>query len=295
MRQVTTNVSGFSYSQVLSESYSHLNVLYSNIGNLLRIPFFRLPEEGGLVGRISTFSLLVGKGFFIVTGAVTVIFLITRSKFWQKLTVLLMWMTFMFIPNWMYASGGPSTMVGSSHRYMAGIGAGIPLIIGLFLSKLSSLKQILVFIPLLVVFLGYSTYVLSIESSLRNVNLVKPVYEKIVNDTESDPWPRALVIHTSRSNLVSGWLPYAYAYYKGLPTYDLFPTVFSNRDAASEWICAPDDQKEAITFKYAAPDNQRGRAISKDNIYSWAINLNGTISTETEIFREQISKCLNQK
>ena len=294
IRDPAVNTSGFSYSHVLSESYSHLDILFSNIGNLLRIPIFPLAEEGGLVGRISFLSLLIGKVFFITTVVVTIVFLVTRSKFWQSTATIFLWMAFMFIPNWMYASGGPSTMVGSSHRYMAGIGIGVLLMIGLLLSKLSKLKQILVFVPLLIMFLKYSTYVLSIESSLRNANLVKPIYQKIVNDTTVDSLPRALVIHTSRSNLVSGWFPYAYAYFKGLRDSAMFPTVFSNWDAAAEWICAPNNKREEITFKYAAPDNQKGKPILKTNIYAWSVDFNGTISNETMAFREKVSKCLEQ-
>jgi len=183
-------------------------------------------------------------------------------------------------------------MVGSAHRYAVGIGMGVVILIGLMLSKLSIPKQSLIFILLLIAFLKYSSYVVNIEGSLRHSNLVKPIYEKILDDTVHDPLPRALIVHTSRSNLVTGWLPYVYAYFKGLANYADFPTVLANGDGALEWICAPDAERASIAAKYAAPDYQKPRPISTSNVYAWSIDSAGAIFNNTNGFREQVSKCI---
>lgn len=294
-RGTAANLASSSYSKVLSNSIANVHILYSNIGNLVRIPFFVLPEEGGLVGNVSRLSLNLGKIFFVAVGVSLIVFLARRSRNFLNITSILFWMALLFIPNWMYAGGGPTVMVGSAHRYMAGIGMGVIMMIGLGMAKMSRLKQIVVFVFFLIAFFKYSTYVINIESSQRNADLVMPIYQKIMEDTKNDPLPRALIVHTTRNNLVTGWLPYAYAYFKGLSNYNQFPTVFSNSDAAVEWACAPDDMKEFIANRAGAPDYQRGRPVLAANIYAWSIDSNGRINDDTTNFRERVSKCQQKK
>ncbi len=292
VRDSTTNVAGSAtYSQMISISLPHLNILFGNMGNLLRVPLFKLADEGGLVGAISPLSLFLGKGFLVLTGIVLIGFILTRKIFLQKLLIIFFWMFLMYIPSWIYAGGGPTVMVSSSHRYMAGMGIGFILVIGMILSKLSKLKQLLVFTILLVSFVNYSTYAIGFENELRNANIVKPFYEAFINDTANDPLPRALIVHTTVSDLVTGWLPYAYSYFKGIKNYNEFPTVFSNKDAAAEWVCAPEERKGEIASKYGAPDYQKGRPILKSNIHAWSIS-GGKITNETDIFKAQVSKCI---
>lgn len=279
-------------SSVLADSFKHTDIFISNLGNMLRVPFFKLPEAGGLVGSVSHSSLIIGELFLVLGIAIFVIFLITRSKFWQLLCLIWMWTIIMYIPNWLYAPGGVITMIASTSRYFAISAWFFPLFFGIVISKLNRILQILVFLPLFMLSLNYSMYVINIENSIRNKDIVAQIYQKVVADTQSDPLPRVLVIDTTKSNLTSGWFPYAYAYFKGIKSRTDFPTVFTNESSAREWLCAPEDQKALISSKYGAPDNQSGHPVLKSRIHSWRVAEDGTTTDTTTSFLNGITDCV---
>ncbi|TSC88418.1 MAG: hypothetical protein G01um101416_86 [Microgenomates group bacterium Gr01-1014_16] len=279
---------------ILSEisDYKNIKVYFSNLGNLAQSSFVKLPELGGLIGSISPLSLFIGCGLFALWIISILVFAITRSKFFKLVAICLAWLFLTYFPNWMYAGGGPGTMIGSAHRYFAVSAIFFPLIAGIVFSRISKTSQIVLFIILLALSLNYSRYLLDKEKYLRDSGKVLKVYREIVRETETDPLPRLIVIDTQLDYLATGWFPYAYGYYKGIRERENFPPVFANLDAAIKWLCAPSlEDREALGSMYGVPSYQKDRPVLAENIYAWRFSKEGELSNLTSSLRDHLKQC----
>lgn len=287
-----TNVSGIPINETITSTYKNINVYFSNLGNLAQSSFVRLPELGGLIGTISPISLFIGSGLFALWIISILIFVITRSKFFKLVAICLAWLFLTYFPNWMYAGGGPGTMIGSAHRYFAVSAVFFPLIVGVVFSRISNTTQIILFIFLLGLSLNYSRYLLDKEKYLRDSDKVVKVYQEIVKETENDPLPRLIVIDTQLDYLATGWFPYAYGYYKGIHEREDFPPVIANLDAAIKWLCAPaPGDREILGSMYGVPNYQKDRPVLIENIYAWRFSKEGELSNLTGSLRENFKQC----
>lgn len=279
---------------IISEisDYKNIKVYFSNVGNLAQSSFVKLPELGGLIGSISPLSLFIGFALFGIWIISFLVFAITRSKFFKLAAICLAWLFLTYFPNWMYAGGGPGTMIGSAHRYFGVSAIFFPLIAGVIFSRISKTAQVVLFIFLLVLSLNYSRYLLDKEKYLRDSEKVAKIYQEIVKETENDPLPRLMVIDSQLDYLATGWFSYSYGYYKGIRLREDFPPVFANLDAAIKWLCAtsPKD-REALGSMYGVPSYQKDRPVLPENIYAWRFSNNGELSSLTGYLRERAKKC----
>lgn len=287
--------SGFSITTSLQNNIKNINVYFSNVGNLVLNPFVKLPESGGLMGRVLPFSLRLGIGLFVTWIFFTLIFIFTKKEFYKNLSLCFAWLFITYFPNWMYAGGGPGTMIGSVHRYFGISALFLPLIIGIIFSKLPKIIQVIVFVILLIITMNYSKYLMDQELYLHNSDKIAGIYKEIVNATSDDPLPRLIVIDTQLDYLATGWFSYAYGYFKGIQLREDFPPVFSNYDAAIQWLCANPQDRNMLGTIYGVPNYQSNRPILVNNIYAWRFTKDGKLTNMTTLLRNAFNSCNQAK
>lgn len=129
------------------------------------------------------------------------------------------------------------------------------------------------------------------ERYLRGMDKITPVYEQIIQKTKLDPLPRLIVIHTSQDYISMASLPIVYGYFKGIKNQEQFTPFYTNLDAAAEWICAKDTDKERIRIKYGSPAYQKDQPVLPENVYAWTLTKDDQLTDVSDSFRNRIRAC----
>ncbi len=130
------------------------------------------------------------------------------------------------------------------------------------------------------------------ERNVRDIDKTTPVYEQIIQKTKLDPLPRLIVIHTSQDYIRMFTLPLVYGYLRDIKEYGQFTPFYTNLDAAAEWICAKDTDKERIRMKYGVVQTQRDRPILPENVYAWTLSKDDQLTDVSDSFRGRIRACI---
>jgi len=274
-------------------SLQKIDVFFGVVGNLLKNPFTKYFEIGYLY-EVDKLGIVLGIGLFIVGIILGIVYLVTRNRYVKYLTISIAWIYLFYYPNWIYGGGGITTILGSGHRYLALSGVGLVLLWVVLLSRFK--KPFAIIFSLLLIFLNirYSKHLISLESAVRNRNLVEPIYKELDAQMKNDDNVQLIVLHTPnilKSYVVQGWYPYTYAYYKGLKDITDFPVVFPYWDQGVEWVCASDEDKRKVQTIGGFANNRKSNNINIEHIYAWNIDLNGQLKNRTEELRSVASNC----
>lgn len=282
--------------QIIVDGVKSPSVLFESIGNLLKIPYLKTEELGGLA-QPSMVSLLLGIMVLVFGGIVGTYASIKRSQWGFNIMVGVVWIYSMYIFNWFFGGGNTTTLVGSIHRYVSMSAIGVTIITALLLQKIPKNFQVLVFILLLLLNIEATHSILVNEGTIRDRTIVEPIYNTIMEKTKNDNNVQFLVVDTPnklKSFVVQGWMPYAFAYYKGLTQVPQLPTVFPDTDSAKEWLCSGKTRQIDIQKIIGVVNYRNDSIILPSHIYAWHVDENGEMSDHTDELRSTYEQCLQK-
>lgn len=272
----------------------NLHLFFGIIGNLISNPFVHY-QELGYLATVNTTSYFLGYGLFAIGLVLGIFYIIYRKKDHELYILAIGWIYLFYFPNWVFGGGGIYTIISSGHRYVSTAALGIVLLWVLLLSTIRSRKALLVVIMFLIILnLKYSQYLINSEGTLRNRNLVNPIYNTLHEKMKDNDNVELVVIHTPNylaSFVVGGWYPYTYAYYKGLDDIIEFPVVISNWQLALDWICADSDAKKAIQARGGFGNNRNLDTLDSERMYGFYLKENGELSDKTDALRAHYQEC----
>jgi hypothetical protein len=281
----------------LLESIQNGNLFFGITGNLLRNPYWKIPELGGLAG-LSFASYFFGWSIFVLGLISGIMYIKRKRKNLFLITFFASWIYLFYITNWLFGGGGIYTIVGSGHRYFALAAVGWMALTGIVISLFSKKLAIIITVIVIVMNLKYSTMIIAADSSVRNASLITPIHQEILSKTEKDADVRVLVIYTPNklnSFVVLGWFPYTFAYYRGFTDFTKFPTVFSGWEDAKLWLCTKDQTiRDTIEKRDGVIDYQKGKTVDLDHVYAWKLEEDGSIYDKTDLLKLELSvNCKN--
>jgi hypothetical protein len=282
--------------QIIVEGIKSPSIYFESMGNLLQIPYLKTVELGGLAQQ-SNVSLFIGIMVLILGIIISIYSYVKKSQWGFNVMIGVLWIYIMYIFNWFFGGGNTSTLVGSIHRYVSMSAIGVIIVTALLLQKVPKRFQVLVLIILLFLNIRFTQDILINEGSIRDKSIVEPIYKTIVEKTKDDNNVQFLVVDTPnklKSFVVQGWMPYAFAYYKGLPKLSEFPIVFPDVNAANEWLCSGKDKRIAKEKLIGIVNYRQDQIISPSHIYSWHVEENGAISDHTDELRNTYDQCLQK-
>jgi len=266
-----------------------------SIGNLIRVPFFRLYESGSLAVN-DQISLNSGLLLIVATIIFLIVYLIKKTRWLFLVNMSLFWISYFYFFNWMWGGGGVYTMVGSTHRYITLSAVGYLFFIILILLKLPKNIRELLMIILIIAFTKYSLYVIDIENDLRNKAKVEPIYQKISGAIPENVETPFILIDTPnelKSFVVGGWFPHTYGFYRGITSSSKLPTVFSFKADAVRWFCEEDSLKRKEIALSSGSADYSGKYFRENEIFAWHLEENGKLSDQRGSFLSDIRKCID--
>lgn len=264
------------------------------VGNLLKNPFIKANELGYLAD-LDKASYFLGYLLFIVGGILSLHFLVKRNNFVKLYLFFVGWIFLFYFPNWIYGGGGILTFLSSGHRYLSVSGIGVVMLWIMLFQKVKKIFLIIPMISMILINIIYSNYLINLESSVRNKNLVEPIYHELSKFMEPDKDVQLVIIDVPNflaSFIVGGWYPYTYAYYKGLTDVTKFPVVISRLGIGIQWACAKSKlEKQKIASIGGFSDNQNLENLDQSHVYAWKLNEKGELTNITSNFRSDLSLC----
>lgn len=247
---------------------------------------------------LTRLSYILGYGLLAAGLVIGVKYLLKPTE--RRLYSLLFigWIFLFYITNWIFGGGGVYTILSSGHRYLALSAVGVIALVSVILSSLPKRKVLIFSLILIVLNLRYSSYLIGLESLVRDRDKIIPIHREIMTKVSDDESVRFLLIDTPnrlKSFLAGGWFPYTFAYYRGLSDISDFPTVFSFWQSGLDWLCAKNDiEKDAIAHLEGVSDYQKGKTFTVDDIYAWSVSEDGKITDRTETLRQDYQECMNR-
>lgn len=281
--------------QFFLEGLQQYPIFFASLGNLLRIPFSRHYEIGGLT-EFSAISMWIGIGGLILCVVTTSLFTYTKRQVFYWIAVFLSWAYFLYFFNWMYGGGGVSTLVGSAHRYLALSAMSLLIIWSLLLSYLRGKWFYVILFLLISMNLDYSHFIVGNDLKVRDRIKIESLYKEINQILDKDDDVQVLILDTPnelKSFVVQGWYPFTYAYYKGLSGTNKFPTIIAESEAGQKWICADKSEKQQIANMAGFVDYRNDTVLYKEHIYWFTISEDGNLKDRTLELYSNIQDCKN--
>ena len=288
--------------QPLSDNYlissiKQHKLFFGNIGNLLKNPFVKVYELGYHT-EIDLLGIILGYGLILVGIVFFVKYLITKSRYYQLISLFIFWIYFFYLPNWPYGGGGITILLGSGHRYLSTAGIGVVTLWLVIMQRFKKSHAIVISTVLVLINIDYSKHLISLESSVRNRHLTQPIYQELYEKMKDDEDIQLVVIDTPnelKSFVVGGWYPYTLAYYKGLTEVTQFPVVIPFWDHAVQWVCSDPSMKKEIQVVGGFGDNRSLDYLDIEHIYAWSLEVNGHLTDKTNIMRNITQKCQDER
>jgi hypothetical protein len=288
------SVIGASLETLLGQALIYKENFFGCVGNLIRNPFYKFEELGGLVGMNSIQSVYIGYTFIFLLLLSYVLYLVKRKDSYLYFFVAITMIYAFYLPNWIYGGGGVVTLIGSTHRYFAVSASGVVLFITLFFQYFRKYNRTFLLVIVLFLNISFSRYVINQESTIRNKNLVEPIYKELNYQMKDDNNVELIVIDTPnylKSFIVGGWYPYTYSYYRGVSELKNFPVVITFWEEAIAWVCANPEEKIKIRSVSGFANNRNLVKVNKDHAYAWSLSVEGKLTDRTDQLRQIITEC----
>lgn len=263
---------------------------FSSVGNILTGAF--IPTVNDM--RLSSSDAHVVSIAIGIFAFLCIVYIGYKKKLRTQLRIpyfFLIWVFLFYVPNWVFTL---QLTVGFTNRYAVISSVGVVVMLSYVVYQISNAKLRKSVMVLLMLFFGVQTlHLLLVHQEFRDLTLHTMLYGRMEKDIPVSYRPYLLMISGNHvavkySMLYNMQMPIVME--RNIPTRVQFPIFVDTNQRAISYICGKTKSFSAAWQFIPVPVPP-----TVDDVYSWNVDQNGTITTHHEAIRNEIQKLLKRE